>query len=95
MSCTQAWERPVLYKRVSHNNYAEHHRKAPRKSYSKVTGGRARTERVVTPTLGSYRRGKDTWMNADVLASDVFDGFEKKEEMIVIALDLDDAYNRV
>ena len=34
-------------------------------------------------------------MNAAVLASDVYDGFEKKEETIVIALDLEDAYNRV
>ena len=41
---------------------------------------------LLPPTLGSYRRGKDTWMNAAVLASDVFDGFEKKEETFVIAL---------
>ena len=50
---------------------------------------------LLPPTLGSYRRGKETWMNAAVLASDVYDGFEKKEETIVIALDLEDAYNRV
>ena len=34
-------------------------------------------------------------MNAAVLASDVYDAFEKKEETVVIALDLEDAYNRV
>ena len=34
-------------------------------------------------------------MNAAVLASDVYDGFERKEETVVIALDLEDAYNRV
>ena len=50
---------------------------------------------LLPPTLGSYRRGKETWMNVAVLASDVYDGFEKKEETIVIALDLEDAYNRV
>ena len=50
---------------------------------------------LLPPTLGSYRRGKETWMNAAVLASDVYDGFERKEETIVIALDLEDAYNRV
>ena len=50
---------------------------------------------ALPPTLGSYRSGKDTWMNAAVLASDVYDGFERKEETVVIALDLEDAYNRV
>ena len=47
------------------------------------------------PTLGSYRRGKDTWMNAALLASDVYDGFERGEETVVVALDLEDACNRV
>ena len=45
------------------------------------------------PTLGSYLRGKDTWMNAAVLVSDVYDGFERSEETLVATLDL--AYNRV
>ena len=52
-------------------------------------------EGLLPPTLGSYRTGKDTWMNAAVLASDVYDAFEKKEETLVVALDLEDAYNRV
>ena len=34
-------------------------------------------------------------MNAAVLASDVYDGFERGEETVVVALDLEDAYNRV
>ena len=34
-------------------------------------------------------------MNAAVLLSDVYDGFERKEETVVVALDLEDAYNRV
>ena len=46
---------------------------------------------LLPPTLGSYRRGKDTWMNAAVLASDVYDGFERGEETVVVALDLEDA----
>ena len=50
---------------------------------------------LLPPTLGSYRKGKDTWMNAAVLASDVYDAFERKEETLVIALDLEDAYNSV
>ena len=44
---------------------------------------------------GSHRRGKHTWMNAATLASDVYDGFERREETLVVALDLEDAYNRV
>ena len=50
---------------------------------------------LLPPTLGSYRKGKDTWMNAAVLASDVYDAFERKEVTLVIDLDLEDAYNRV
>ncbi len=47
------------------------------------------------PRLGSYCRGKDTWMNAEVQASDVYDGFKRGEEIGGIALDHEDAYNRV
>ena len=49
-------------------------------------------DKLLPPTLGSYRRGKDTWTNAAVLASDVYDAFERRE---TLALDLEDAYNRV
>ena len=52
-------------------------------------------DNLLPATLGSYRVGKDTWANAAVLASDVYDAFEKGEETLVIALDLEDAYNRV
>ena len=52
-------------------------------------------EERLPSTLGSYRRGKDTWMNTAVLASDIYDGFERGEETLVVALDLEDAYNRV
>ena len=49
---------------------------------------------VLPPGLGSYRSGKVKWMNAAALASDIiYDGFERGEETLVIALDL--AYNRV
>ena len=52
-------------------------------------------DNLLPSTLGSYRTGKDTWANAAVLASDVYDAFERKEETLVVALDLEDAYNRV
>ena len=44
---------------------------------------------------GSYRRGKDPWANAAVLAPEVFDEFESKEETLAVALDLEDTYIRV
>ncbi len=34
-------------------------------------------------------------MNAAVLASDIYDGFGRREEILFVALDLEDAYNRV
>ncbi len=52
-------------------------------------------DNTLPPTLGSYRRGKDTWMNVAVLASDIYDSFERGEETLVVALDLEDTYNRV
>ena len=52
-------------------------------------------DNLLPSTIGSYRTGKDTWANAAVLASDVYDAFERKEETLVVALDLEDAYNRV
>ena len=50
---------------------------------------------LLPATLGSYRQGKDTWANAAVLTSDMYDGFEWGDETLVAALDLEDAYNRV
>ena len=47
---------------------------------------------VLPPELGSCRRGKITWMNAAILKSE---GFERGEETLVAAFDLEDAYNRV
>ena len=41
------------------------------------------------------RLGKDTLINTAGLGSDVYDAFERKEETLVVALDLEDAYNRV
>ena len=45
--------------------------------------------------LGSYRKGMDTWANAAVFAYDTYEGFQRKEETIAVAIDLEDAYNRV
>ena len=69
--------------------------KLPEKAVAHMLAAELEDKNVLPPTLGSYRRGKDTWMNAAVLASDVYDGFERGEETLVVALDLEDAYNRV
>ena len=52
-------------------------------------------ENLLPPALGSYRPRKDTWANAAILAQDVYENFEKGNETMVAALDLEDAYNRV
>ena len=69
--------------------------KLPEKIVAHRLAAELEKKNLLPPTLGSYRRGKDTWMNAAVLASDIYDGFERKEETVVVALDLEDAYNRV
>lgn len=69
--------------------------KLPEKIVARMLAAELEEKNLLPPTLGSYRRGKDTWMNAAVLASDIYDGFEQKEETVVVALDLEDAYNRV
>ena len=45
--------------------------------------------------LGSYRPGRDTTINAAVVAYDVYEGFQNKKETVIAAIDLEDAYNRV
>ena len=47
------------------------------------------------PSLGSYRPGRDTWANAAIFSFDVYEAFQRKEETLSVALDLEDAYNRV
>ena len=44
---------------------------------------------------GGYRTGKSTWENAARFAYDVYEGFQRKEQTLAVAVDLEDAYNRV
>ena len=50
---------------------------------------------VLPPNQGGYRAGKSTWENAARFAYDVFEGFKRKEQTLAVAVDLEDAYNRV
>ena len=45
--------------------------------------------------LGGYRPGRETWVNAACFAAETWSGFEKREDTLAVALDLEDAYNRV
>ena len=69
--------------------------KLPEKIVSRRLALELEEKGVLPPELGSYRSGKVTWMNAAALGSDIYDRFERGEETLVIALDLEDAYNRV
>ena len=50
---------------------------------------------VLPPNQGGYRAGKTTWENAARFAYDVYEGFQRKEQTLAVAVDLEDAYNRV
>ena len=50
---------------------------------------------VLPPNQGGYRAGKTTWENAARFAYDVYEGFQRKEQTLAVAVDLEDAYYRV
>ena len=52
-------------------------------------------EPFLPPGLGGYRPGRETWVNAATFAAETWEGFEEKEDTLAVALDLEDAYNRV
>ena len=53
------------------------------------------TRNILPPNQGGYRAGKSTWENAARFAYDVYEGFQTKEQTLAVAVDLEDAYNRV
>ena len=67
--------------------------KLPEKIMARMLPDELEEMNLLPSTLGNYRRGKDTWINEAVVASDVCDGFERGEETMVVALYLEDAYN--
>ena len=50
---------------------------------------------VLPPNQGGYRAGKTTRENAARFAYDVYEGFQRNEQTLAAAVDLEDAYNRV
>ena len=45
---------------------------------------------VLLPNQGGYRAGKTTWENAARFAHDVYEGFQRKEQILAVAVDLED-----
>ena len=50
---------------------------------------------VFPPNQGGYRAGRNTWENAARFAYDAYEGFQRKEQTLAAAFDLEDADNRV
>ena len=50
---------------------------------------------VLPPNQRGYRAGKATRENAAGFAHDVYEGFQRKKQTLAVAVDLEDAYNRV
>ena len=45
--------------------------------------------------LRGVRLGKCTWENAAAFVYDVYEGFQRTEQTVAVAIDLEDAYKRV
>ena len=52
-------------------------------------------ECVPPPGMGAYRPHRETWINPVTVAANIWDGFEEKDNALLVALDLEDAYNHV
>ena len=52
-------------------------------------------ENALASGMGAYRKGRPTWTNAGVAAHLINEAFERREQALLIALDLQDAYNLV
>ena len=50
---------------------------------------------ILPQNEGGYRAGKTIWENAARFAYDVYQGFQRKEQTLAVAVDLEDAHNRV
>jgi len=51
-------------------------------------------ECVLPPGMGANRPHRETWINPATVAANIWDGFEEKDNTLLVALDLEDAYNR-
>ena len=47
---------------------------------------------VLPPYQGGYRAGKTSWEKTARFAYDVYEGIQRKEQTLAVAVDLEDAY---
>ena len=52
-------------------------------------------ECVPPPGMDAHRPHRETWINLATVAANIWDGFEEKDNTLLVALDLENAYNRV
>ena len=52
-------------------------------------------ECVLPPGMGAYRPHRKTWIIPATAVAIIWDGFEGRDNTLLVALDLEDAYNRV
>jgi len=52
-------------------------------------------ESVLPPGMGAYRSHRETWINPAMVEANIWDGFEERDNTLLVALDLEDVYNRV
>ena len=50
---------------------------------------------ILPENRGGFRPEKCSWENAAAFAYDVYEGFQRKEQAVAVAIDLEDACNRV
>ena len=51
--------------------------------------------KILPANQEAFRPGKCTWENAAAFEYDVYEEFQRKEQTLAVAIDLEDAYNRV
>ena len=92
---SQTRERPPQPEWIPHPYNAKHHWEAHGTHCCQETHQRPREQGGTPRKSKGFRPGKCTWENAAAFAYDVYEGFQRKEQTVAVAIDLEDAYNRV
>ena len=86
---------PYLAERILYHHNAEHHGKADGADCGQEACAGLRKKERTYPKPRRIQRRKNTWENSARFAFDVFEGFQRKELALTVAVDLTDEYNRV
>ena len=74
----RTWEIPKKYHSIQNHNSTKHNRQTARNLVDHKLATEFEKKNLLPPTLDSYPRVKDTSINSADLASDIYDGFERK-----------------